>query len=79
MTTQMVIFQYLPLSFLHVFTSAPFNVDNINISEYIDCLLADLPALLWLSDYVKSDCLAVALQSGAKQIFYCTVDYITLK
>jgi hypothetical protein len=31
-----------------------------------------------MSSYVASHCLAVALQSGAKQIFYCTVYYITL-
>ncbi len=37
-----------------------------------------LPALFWLSSYVASHCIAVAPQSGAKQIFYCTVYYITL-
>jgi len=31
-----------------------------------------------LSSYVTSHCLAVVPQSGAKQIFYCTVYYITL-
>ena len=37
-----------------------------------------LPALYWLSSYVTSHCLPVVPQSGAKQIFYCTVYYITL-
>jgi hypothetical protein len=37
-----------------------------------------LPALFWLSSYVASHCLAVSPQSGAKQIFHCTVYYITL-
>ena len=37
-----------------------------------------MPALFWLSSYVASHCIAVAPQSGAKQIFYCTVYYITL-
>jgi hypothetical protein len=31
-----------------------------------------------LSNYIASHCLAVAPQSGAKQIFYCTVYYIAL-
>jgi hypothetical protein len=31
-----------------------------------------------LSSYVVSHCIAVAPQSGAKQIFYCTIYYITL-
>ena len=39
---------------------------------------AHWPALFWLSSYVASHCIAVAPQSGAKQIFYCTVYYITL-
>jgi hypothetical protein len=34
--------------------------------------------MFWLSSYVASHCLAVVPQSGAKQIFYCTVYYITL-
>jgi hypothetical protein len=38
-----------------------------------DCL----PCFL-LSSYVDGRCLALAPQSGAKQIFYCTVYYITL-
>jgi hypothetical protein len=37
-----------------------------------------LSALFWLSINVDSDHLAVALQSGAKDPFYCTVYYITL-
>jgi hypothetical protein len=37
-----------------------------------------LSALFWLSSNVDSDHLAVALQSGAKDLFYCTVYYITL-
>jgi hypothetical protein len=37
-----------------------------------------LPALFWLISYVDSHCLAVVPQSGAKQIFYCTVYFITL-
>jgi hypothetical protein len=39
--------------------------------------LAGLPALFWLSSYVTSHCLAVAPQSGTKQIVYCAVYYIT--
>jgi hypothetical protein len=39
---------------------------------------ACLPALLCLSSYVASHCLAVVTQSGAKQNFYFTVYYITL-
>jgi hypothetical protein len=35
-------------------------------------------ALFSLSSYVASHCLAVVPQLGAKQIFYCTVYYITL-
>ncbi len=35
------------------------------------------PALFWLSSYVARHCLAVAPQSGGKQIFYSTVYYIT--
>jgi hypothetical protein len=31
-----------------------------------------------LSSYVASHCSMVAPQSGAKQLFYCTVYYITL-
>jgi hypothetical protein len=34
--------------------------------------------LFWLSSYVASHCLAVVPQSGGKQKFYCTVDYINL-
>jgi hypothetical protein len=37
-----------------------------------------MPALFWLSSYVASHCMAVAPLSGAKQIFYCIVYYITL-
>jgi hypothetical protein len=37
-----------------------------------------LSALFWKSSYVSGHCLAVAPQSGVKQIFYCTVYYITL-
>ncbi len=51
---------------------------DIDIREYIDCLLAGQPALFWLISYVAGHCLSVAPQSGAKQIFYCTVYYITL-
>jgi hypothetical protein len=35
------------------------------------------PALFWLSNYVANHCLAVAPQSGAKDFFYCTGNYIT--
>jgi hypothetical protein len=45
----------------------------IEIREYID----SLPALFWLSSYVASLHLAAAPQSGAKDQFYCTDDYIT--
>jgi hypothetical protein len=38
-----------------------------------------LPAFSWLSSYVASHCLAVVPQSGAKQIFYCAVYYITFE
>jgi hypothetical protein len=31
-----------------------------------------------MRSYVTGHCIAVAPQSGAKQIFYCTVYYITL-
>ncbi len=37
-----------------------------------------LPALFWLSSYVAGHCLAVAPQSGSKQIPYCILNYITL-
>ncbi len=37
-----------------------------------------LPALFWLSNYVASHRIDVAPQSGAKQICYCTIYYITL-
>jgi hypothetical protein len=37
-----------------------------------------LPALIWLSSYVGSHCLAMVPQSGSKQKNYCTVYYITL-
>jgi len=46
---------------------------HIDIREYID----GLPALFWLSSYVASLHLAAAPQSGAKDQFYCTDDYIT--
>jgi len=36
------------------------------------------PALFWLSSYVARHHLAVVPQSGAKDLFYCTVYYITL-
>ncbi len=40
--------------------------------------LHGMPALYWLSSYITSHCWAAAPQSGAKQIFYCTLYYITL-
>jgi hypothetical protein len=36
-----------------------------------------LPALFWLSSYVASHYLAVAPQSGAKEIFLGAVNYIS--
>jgi hypothetical protein len=51
---------------------------TIDIREYIDWLLDGLPALFWSSSYVTSHCLSVASQSGAKQKFYFTVNYLTL-
>jgi hypothetical protein len=40
--------------------------------------LYGLPALFWLSNYAASHHLAAAPQSGAKDLFYCTVYNITL-
>ncbi len=56
------------------------NMDENHRHKRIHRLLnwPGLPALFWLSSYVNSQCLAVSPQSGAKQIFYCTVHYITL-
>jgi hypothetical protein len=51
---------------------------TIDIREYIDCSLAQPATLFWLSSYVAGRHLAVAPLSGVKQIFYCTVYYITL-
>jgi len=53
------------------------SANTIDIREYI-AHWHGLPALLWSNSYVASHCLAVAPQSGAKQIFYCTVFYISL-
>jgi hypothetical protein len=50
----------------------------IDIREYIDCSLAQPACLVLVECYVASHCLAVAPQSGAKQIFYCFLYYITL-
>ncbi len=46
--------------------------------EYIGCSLA-WPACLVLVVYnVARNCLALVPKSGAKEIFYCTVYFITL-
>jgi hypothetical protein len=37
-----------------------------------------LPAMVWLSSYVSSHCLAMLPQSVAKEKKYCTVYYKTL-
>jgi hypothetical protein len=47
---------------------------TIDIREYWPAL----PALFWSSSYAASHCLAVAPQSAATQIFYCTFYYIIL-
>jgi hypothetical protein len=46
--------------------------------KYIDWSLVQPTGLFWLSSYVASHCLAVVLQSSAKQYFYFNVYYIIL-
>jgi hypothetical protein len=44
----------------------------------IGCSLAQPTCHVFLSSNITSHCLAVAPQSGAKQNFYCTINYKTL-
>ncbi len=54
------------------------NLKTKDLREYIDCSLAPPACLVLVDSYVASHCLAVTPQSSAKQIFYCTVYYMTL-
>ncbi len=51
---------------------------SIDKRELMDCSLANLRDLLWLSSYVARHHLAVVQQSGAKKQFYCSVQNINL-
>jgi hypothetical protein len=53
-------------------------LQTIDIREYKDFSLACPACLFWLSSYVASHHLAVALQTVAKGKVYCTVYSITL-
>ena len=58
----------------------PQSINTVHRKQSIECtaIWHSPPALIWLSSYVTSNCLAVTPQSGAKQTFYCNVYYITL-